>query len=62
MTAGRSAAPSVSADSVAWRYIGAQTAHTRENCDACATATSISAGCTVRSALFPGSVEVVGYT
>ena len=62
MTPGRVAAPLLRAPAVAWRYIGAHTLHTCENCEAWATAAPISAGWTVRSALLPGSVETVGYT
>ncbi len=45
---------------MACRYIGAQTRQTCEKREAWATAAADSAGCTVRSALFPDSFETVG--
>ena len=50
------------APDVACRYMGAQTLHTWEKRDAWAKAAAVSAGCTVRSAFVPDSVETVGYT
>jgi hypothetical protein len=54
--------PAVKADTVAWRYIGAQTRQTVEKGDACAKAAAFSAYWIFRSEFVVFSALTVGYT